>query len=70
MDNLKQKTLTITSKGFCEPDRIRTYDRLLRREVLYPAELRALTFCNNGRKNNHFIRIPLNNLLFLNIAIP
>ena len=41
MDNLKQKTLTITSKGFCEPDRIRTYDRLLRREVLYPAELRA-----------------------------
>ena len=25
----------------CEPDRIRTYDRLLRREVLYPAELRA-----------------------------
>ena len=29
------------SKAFCEPDRIRTYDRLLRREVLYPAELRA-----------------------------
>ncbi len=27
--------------AFCEPDRIRTYDRLLRREVLYPAELRA-----------------------------
>lgn len=26
----------------CEPDRIRTCDRLLRREVLYPAELRAL----------------------------
>ena len=25
----------------CEPDRIRTCDRLLRREVLYPAELRA-----------------------------
>jgi hypothetical protein len=28
---------------FCEPERIRTFDRLLRREVLYPAELRALT---------------------------
>ena len=27
--------------SFCEPGRIRTYDRLLRREVLYPAELRA-----------------------------
>jgi len=25
----------------CEPDRIRTYGHLLRREVLYPAELRA-----------------------------
>ena len=24
-----------------EPERIRTFDRLLRREVLYPAELRA-----------------------------
>jgi hypothetical protein len=30
-------------KGFCscERERIRTFDRLLRREVLYPAELRA-----------------------------
>ena len=28
-------------KLFCEPERIRTFDRLLRREVLYPAELRA-----------------------------
>jgi hypothetical protein len=27
-------------------DRIRTYDRLLRRQVLYPAELRDLIFCN------------------------
>ena len=26
---------------YCEPGRIRTFDRLLRREVLYPAELRA-----------------------------
>ena len=30
------------SEAFCEPCRIRTCDRLLRREVLYPAELRAL----------------------------
>ena len=26
-------------KGFCEGRRIRTFDRLLRRQVLYPAEL-------------------------------
>ena len=26
-----------------EPDRIRTCDRLLRRQMLYPAELRVLT---------------------------
>ena len=36
-----QKTLLNFSKVFCEPERIRTFDRLLRREVLYPAELRA-----------------------------
>jgi hypothetical protein len=29
------------SPELSEPDRIRTCDRLLRREVLYPAELRA-----------------------------
>ena len=45
---LKQKSPTISSKTFCEPDRIRTYDRLLRREVLYPAELRA-------RNSNFFL---------------
>ncbi len=39
-----QKILTISSKDLCEPDRIRTCDRLLRREVLYPAELRARSF--------------------------
>ncbi len=27
---------------FCERDRIRTCDRLLRRQMLYPAELRVL----------------------------
>ena len=27
----------------CDRDRIRTYDRLLRRQMLYPAELRDLT---------------------------
>ena len=30
-----------------EPDRIRTCDRLLRREVLYPAELRARSYILN-----------------------
>ena len=28
--------------GWCDRDRIRTYDRLLRRQMLYPAELRDL----------------------------
>ena len=36
------------SKVFCEPERIRTFDRLLRREVLYPAELRARNSKNVG----------------------
>ena len=36
---VKQKNLQ--KEIHCEPDRIRTCDRLLRREVLYPAELRA-----------------------------
>ena len=35
-------TLTYGSLS-SEPERIRTFDRLLRREVLYPAELRART---------------------------
>ena len=30
--------------SLCDRDRIRTYDRLLRRQMLYPAELRDL-FC-------------------------
>ena len=38
-----KKGSTFVEPFFSEPDRIRTYDRLLRREVLYPAELRALT---------------------------
>ena len=40
-NGLKQKRPTVSSKSLSEPDRIRTCDRLLRREVLYPAELRA-----------------------------
>ena len=38
-----EKSLTYSKLGFCEMfserSRIRTYDRLLRRQVLYPAEL-------------------------------
>ncbi len=30
--------------GFCDRDRIRTCDRLLRRQMLYPAELRDLNY--------------------------
>ena len=38
---LKDKKKDHINVVFCEPGRIRTYGRLLRREVLYPAELRA-----------------------------
>src|SRR5690606_10799977 len=33
---------------FCERGRIRTFDRLLRRQMLYPAELRTRTQQFNG----------------------
>ncbi len=39
--------------AFCEPDRIRTYDRLLRREVLYPAELRARNSKKSGWQDSN-----------------
>jgi hypothetical protein len=38
----KRVSTSVLTLFSSEPDRIRTYDRLLRREVLYPAELRAL----------------------------
>ena len=42
MKNEKSRKIPVyTIFRLCERDRIRTYDRLLRREVLYPAELRA-----------------------------
>ena len=37
---LKQKTPTKLMRVSCDRDRIRTCDRLLRRQMLYPAELR------------------------------
>ena len=39
INSIKQKNLTISSKVFCDPVRIRTWDLLLRRQLLYPAEL-------------------------------
>ena len=45
----KLKTLTISTiirVSLCDPDAIRTRDLLLRRQLLYPAELR-----------NHFLRV-------------
>ena len=39
----KNKKLHNLVKITCDRDRIRTYDRLLRRQMLYPAELRDLT---------------------------
>ena len=39
--------------SFCEPVRIRTWDRLLRREVLYPAELRAQNSWYYLRQRSH-----------------
>jgi hypothetical protein len=37
--SIKRKKPTESSGFFCERRRIRTFDRLLRRQVLYPAEL-------------------------------
>ena len=42
------------SEQLCDPDRIRTYDLLLRRQLLYPAELRG-QFPNEGAKISIFI---------------
>ena len=38
-----------TDFNFCDPDRIRTCDRLLRRQMLYPAELRDQRFKSNAK---------------------
>ncbi len=47
-ENLKHKKRRTNSSEsilrLCDRDRIRTYDRLLRRQMLYPAELRDLLF--------------------------
>ena len=40
---------------FSDRDRIRTYDRLLRRQMLYPAELRDLLL-NKTKPNQSLIR--------------
>lgn len=42
--NRLKKNESLIGIGFrdCERDRIRTYDRLLRRQMLYPTELRTL----------------------------
>ena len=41
ISSIKKAHLFEWAFTLCEPGRIRTFDRLLRREVLYPAELRA-----------------------------
>ena len=38
---------------FCERERIRTFDRLLRRQMLYPAELRTLITIRSGRQDSN-----------------
>ena len=46
-DNIKKDcsklNLSLNNLKKCDRDRIRTYDRLLRRQMLYPAELRDLS---------------------------
>ena len=52
-NNVKRMvTFFLNSMIFSDRDRIRTYDRLLRRQMLYPAELRDLKFLvkNNYKK--------------------
>ena len=41
MENDITKNLITKAMRFCERERIRTFDRLLRRQMLYPAELRT-----------------------------
>ena len=36
-----------------ERERIRTFDRLLRRQMLYPAELRTLIIIRSGRQDSN-----------------
>jgi hypothetical protein len=42
LNGFYKKTQHFVSGFFCDRDRIRTCDRLLRRQMLYPAELRDL----------------------------
>ena len=52
---LKQKTPTKLMRVSCDRDRIRTCDRLLRRQMLYPAELliyNNLQYCTSLCANN------------------
>jgi hypothetical protein len=50
----KNKRLTVSSKSLSERERIRTFDRLLRRQMLYPAELRTLDiFKKSGRQDSN-----------------
>ena len=54
---MKQKTPFKTE--FCsDRDRIRTYDRLLRRQMLYPAELRDLLLISATHLN---LIVPIGN---------
>ena len=48
---LSLSCLPIPSSGHCTPDRIRTCDRLLRRQMLYPTELREHLYAWVG--SNH-----------------
>ncbi len=41
-----------------ERERIRTFDRLLRRQMLYPAELRTLVFENKSGRQDSNLRPP------------
>ena len=49
MFNQKNKNPYIAVRVLSDRDRIRTYDRLLRRQMLYPAELRdrPLRICDS-----------------------
>ncbi len=40
--DITKNLITKAMRFLCERERIRTFDRLLRRQMLYPAELRTL----------------------------
>ena len=62
---IKKKAGFYSPAFFCDRDRIRTCDRLLRRQMLYPAELRDRLMC----EFNKLIAIEKKNMFYLYLIL-